>query len=121
MNEFESMFNELQGEPIKMGQKEFLEKTKALLNKVLNSYCQGWQSRSLMDDEYPEESVCDKCTGTGTFMNEGEEKECIIDGEAGYCYHKFCDYEQVGMDLVAYIDDMLDLIGVDELTTEEQQ
>ena len=43
----------------KMSQNDFVEKTKAVLNKICNSYCQSWQSRRLIDEEYPEESVCD--------------------------------------------------------------
>lgn len=66
-------------EPHKMSQKEFFEKTKAVLNKICNNYSQGWQSRVLRDGEYPEESVCDKCTGFGLFMDNGEEKECVQD------------------------------------------
>lgn len=102
-------------EPYKMNQKEFFEKTKVILNKIYNSYSQGWQSRVLRDGEHPEESVCDKCTGCGIFMDNGEEKECFQDREQGDCFHRFCDYEQVGMDLEFNLEDMYDLLSVDEI------
>lgn len=101
----------------KMSQNDFVEKTKAVLNKICNSYCQSWQSRRLMDEEYPEESVCDKCTGWGKFIKNGEEKECVQDREQGECFYRFCDYEQVGIDLEANLEDMFDLLSVDEIIT----
>lgn len=102
-------------EPYVMSQKEFVEKTKSLLEKIYNSYSQGWQSRVLFDEEYPEESVCDKCTGCGIFLENGEERDCVQDREQGDCYHRFCDYEQVGMDLETYLEDICDLLSVDEI------
>ena len=104
----------------KMSQKEFVEKTKVVLNKICNSYSQGWQSRLLREDEQPEESICDKCTGCGTFNDNGEEKECVQDHEQGQCYHRFCDYEEVGMNLKTHLSDMFDLLSVDEIVNTEQ-
>lgn len=111
--------NEPQG-LYKMSQKEFVEKTKAVLNKICNNYLQGWQSRVLRDGEHPEESVCDKCTGCGAFMDNGEEKDCVQDMEQGDCFHRFCDYEQVGRDLETHLGDMFDLLSVDEIISTEQ-
>jgi hypothetical protein len=111
----EDFFNIQELEPCKMSQKEYFEKTKAVLNKIVDSYSKGWQSRVLRDGEHPEESVCDKCTGRGLFLENGEEKECVQDREQGYCFHRFCDYEQVGMDLESYLDDMFELLLVEEV------
>ena len=111
----EDLFKTEPHEPYKMNQKEFVEKTKSVLEKIYNSYSQGWQSRVLIDDEYPEESVCDKCTGCGIFLENGEERDCIQDREQGDCFHRFCDYEQVGMDLENYFEDICDLLSVDEI------
>ena len=74
----------------------------------------------LPDGEYPDESVCNKCTGYGKFMENGEEKECIQDREQGNCFHSFCDYEQVGIDLEFHLEDMFDLLSVDEIVNTEQ-
>lgn len=101
-------------EPCKMGQKEFFEKTKNILEKIYNSYSQGWQSRLLKDGEYPEESVCDKCNGCGIFLENGEERDCLQDRGNGDCFHRFCDYEQIGMDLETYLGDISDLLSIDE-------
>ena len=117
----DDLFNIEPQEPYKMSQKEFFEKTKAILNKICNIYSQGWQSRVLIDGEHPEESVCDKCTGCGTFIDNGEEKECVQDREQGDCFHRFCDYEQVVMDLEAHLEDMFDLLLVDEIVNTEQE
>jgi len=108
-------------EPYKMSQKEFVSKTKAVLEKIYSAYLQGWQSRVLRDGEYPEESVCDKCTGCGLFMDNGEEKECVQDKEQGDCFHRFCDYEQVGMDLETHISDISDLLSVDEIVNTDHK
>ena len=99
----------------KMNQKDFVEKTKEVLEKIYNAYSQGWQSRVLIDGEHPEESICDKCTGCGIFIENEKEKECVQDYELGDCFHRFCDYEQVGMDLETYTEDILDLLSVDEI------
>lgn len=61
-------------EPKKMDSIEFFEKTKLVLTKIYNSYSQGYMNRVLTDEEYPEESICDKCTGCGLFMDSGEKK-----------------------------------------------
>jgi hypothetical protein len=115
----EDLFKTEPQEPIKMDQKEFIEKTKAVLSKIANSYSQGWQSRVLKYGEHPEESVCDKCTGCGIFLENGEEKECVKDGEQGDCFHRFCDYEQVGMDLETHLVDMFELLAVDEIINQD--
>jgi hypothetical protein len=113
--ELEDLFKIEPQEPYKMSQKEFIEKTKSVLNKICNSYSQGWGSRVLIDGEHPEESVCDICTGFGLFMDNGQEKECVQDREQGDCFHRFCDYEQVGINLEAHLKDMFDLLSVNEV------
>jgi hypothetical protein len=113
--EANELFESEPQELYKMSQQKFVEKTKAVLNKICNGYCQSWQSMRLMDEEYPEESVCDKCTGWGKFIKNGEEKECVQDREQGECFYRFCDYEQVGIDLEANLEDMFDLLSVDEI------
>lgn len=77
-------------------------------------------SRVLKDNEFPDESICDKCTGCGNFMDNGEEKECFQNREQGDCFHRFCDYEQVGMDLEDHLDDICDLLSVDEIINQEK-
>lgn len=102
-------------EPYVMSQADFNEKTKSVLEKIYNVYSQGWQNRYLKDEERPEESVCDKCTGCGIFLENGQEKECMQDKEHGDCFHRFCDYEQVGADLEDYLPDITDLLSVEEI------
>jgi len=102
-------------EPIKMSQQEFVEKTNALLIKINNAYSQAWQDRPLKDSEYPNESVCYKCTGCGVFQMDDEERDCFINYERGECYHRFCDYEQVGVDIESLIFDTHELLSVDEI------
>jgi hypothetical protein len=111
----EDLFKIEPQEPYKMSQKEFFEKTKSVLEKIYNAYSQGWQIRVLRYGEYPEESVCDKCTGCGVFLENGAERDCFQGGEQGDCFHRFCDYEQVGMDLENYFEDICDLLSVDEI------
>lgn len=49
------------------------------------------------------------------FLENGEEKDCVQDREQGDCFHRFCDYEQVGMDLETHLGDITDLLSVDEI------
>lgn len=119
MIDLENLFKIESQESYKMTQKDFFEKTKTILNKICNSYSQGWKSRVLKDGEYPNESICDKCVGNGIFIENGEEKECFIDRECGDCFHRFCDYEQVGMDLETHLPDMFDLLSVDVILNTE--
>lgn len=58
----------------KNGFNRVFEKTKLVLTKIYNSYSQGYMNRVLTDEEYPEESICDKCTGCGLFIDSGEKK-----------------------------------------------
>jgi len=118
--DIEDLFKIEPQEPYKMSQKEFMSKTKDVLEKIYNAYSQGWQSRVLRDGEHPEESVCDKCTSCGLFMDNGEEKECVQDKEQGDCFHRFCDYEQVGMDLETHLSDIAELLSVNEIVNTEQ-
>jgi hypothetical protein len=48
-------------------------------------------------------------------MDNGQEKECVQDREQGDCFHRFCDYEQVGINLEAHLKDMFDLLSVNEV------
>lgn len=113
----EDLFNIEPTEPIRMSQEGFFIKTKALLEKIGNNYSQAWQDRALKDNEYPEESICDKCKGHGTFKENGEERDCYRDNEHGECYHRFCDYEQFGMNLESQLENLHELLSVDELST----
>lgn len=104
-------------EPYKMSQNEFVEKTKSVLEKIYDAYLQGWKIRVLKDGEHPEESVCYKCDGCGVFLENGEERDCFQDKEYGYCVHRYCDYEQVGIALECCLEDMYVLLSVDEIET----
>ncbi len=112
----EDFFKLEPGEPHVMTSQDFFDKTQRLLNHVANSYSQSWKSRSLKNGEFPDESVCDKCQGCGTFKNEiGEENECVQDKEQGQCYHRYFDYENLSDELETHLDDIYVLISVDEL------
>lgn len=113
--DIEDLFKIEPNEPLKMDQKEFVDKSKSLLEKIYDIYHKEWQSRVLKDSEYPGESICDKCTGCGTFLENGEERDCHQDKEQGDCFTRFCDYEQVGMNLEDYLTDISELISVDEV------
>jgi hypothetical protein len=113
--EFEDMFNCKPSEPIRMDKADFVEKTKSLLESLHEIYFKGWVRRVLTTDEYPGENVCENCKGCGVFIENGEEKDCYIDYEMGDCYHRFCDYEQVGMDLELKLDNIIDLLEVNEV------
>lgn len=105
----------------KMSQEDFVEKTKSLLSRIASNYCTSWESRPLKEDEYPDESVCNKCTGCGTFLDEGWEKDCHQDREQGECYHRFCDYEQVGIAIEDNLEAIYELLSVYKITDNENK
>lgn len=114
---FDDIFNlkeEIQ-EPINMPKDEFVEKTKKLLNYISDQYSKGWQSRRLKDEEYPEESICDKCTGFGTFKLNEEDAECVADREEGECYVRYFDAEEFGLEIEATMDDVYELLFIDNV------
>ena len=87
--------------PIEMDKNEFYEKTHKMLNIIDNIYSKGWQNRSMQKSDYPEESICDKCTGEGVHK-EGV-GQCFQNKEYGECFIRFCDYEQIGIELEEYL------------------
>lgn len=92
----------------KIKQSEFNETVKKLLNNICNCYHNSWHSRSLKDEEFPEESICDKCKGCGTFNVDGEDRECFMDRENGICYQ---DAEEFGMEVEDEMDNIYGLLG----------
>lgn len=100
--------------PVFMDKNEFVDKTKKLLNKIVSSYSQSWTSRRIKDGEYPEESVCDKCTGCGTLMAEdGKTMECFMDREQGECFIRYLDYENFSVDVESVLPELFELLSVD--------
>jgi hypothetical protein len=102
-------------EPRRMSKEDFVKQTKLLLDKLHKSYFGAWANRSLEINEYPNGSICDKCKGCGEFIDKDETKECFRDDEQGQCFHRYCDYELVGIELGERIDDILGLLNVDEV------
>ena len=98
-------------EPPKIKQSEFNELAKKVLKNICNSYHQSWHSRPLKDEEFPEESVCNKCTGCGTFKENGKEKDCVQDREQGWCYHRYIDAEEFGIEVETELENIYHLLG----------
>ena len=117
MMDIDDFFNtkeEIQ-EPINMAKDEFVAKTKKLLAYIESSYGKGWKDRSLKEEEFPEESICDKCTGCGTFKLDGEDAECTRDFEEGECYVRYFDTEEFGIEVETCLDDIYELLYVDNV------
>lgn len=102
-------------EPINMAKDEFVAKTKKLLAYIERSYGNGWKSRSLKDEEFPEENICDKCTGCGTFKLNNEDAECMMDYEDGQCVTVYFDSEEFGLEVETCLDDIYELLYVDNV------
>jgi hypothetical protein len=101
--EFDNLFDiePLKSEPLEMDKKEFYEKTHKILTIIDNIYSKGWQNRSMQESDYPEESICDKCKGEG--VNKEGVGQCFQNKEYGECYIRFCDYEQIGIELEEFL------------------
>ena len=102
-------------EPINMAKDEFVAKTKKLLAYIESSYGNGWQSRALKEEEYPEESICDECKGCGTFKLNSEDAECVRDYEDGQCVTRYFDAEEFGLEVETCLDDIYELLFVDNV------
>ena len=98
-----------------MAKDEFVTKTKKLLAYIESSCGKGWKSRALKEEEYPEESICDKCKGCGTFKLNNEYSECTIDHEQGECYVRYFDAEEFGLEVETCLDDIYELLFVDNV------
>lgn len=116
-DEFDKLMNtkEEPQEQINISKDEFVEKTKKLLNYISDLYSKGWKSKRLTEEEYPEESVCDKCTGCGTFKFNGGDDECVLDREEGECYVRYFDAEEFGLEIEATMDDVYGLLFIDNV------
>lgn len=117
MDFFNDIFNipEQEKQQINMSKDEFVQKTKDFLNYISSKYCNNWKSRRLKDEEYPEESICDVCTGCGIFKMNGEEAECVADRIEGECYVRYFDAEEFGLEIEEKLDDMYKLLEVDNI------
>ena len=112
--DFDKLFEIEPTEIIKMDKDKFFKKTQELLNKISFTYATNWKSRTLLDSEYPNEDVCEKCNGCGTFLNNDKEKvDCVADYEQGDCYARYFDAEEFADDFDGLIVDVDELNGVD--------
>lgn len=113
--EFEDLFKTSIEIPIEMSESEFYEKTKKLMQIFDSSYSNAWINKPLADSEYPEESICSKCTGCGIFKKNDTELECIQDKIEGMCYYRYCDYEQLGINVETHLNSIYELLTVDKI------
>lgn len=102
--------------PIIMDSKDYFEKSRELFRKMSERYSASWYNKQLSDDEYPDQSICDKCTGCGTTIIDSETVDCYQDKEDGSCYYRFVDYEEFGSSLESLIEDIHNLCVVDDIS-----
>lgn len=100
----------------KIKQSEFNALATKVLESIATSYNQSWHSRRLEDEEFPDESVCDKCKGCGEFKAvNGDVLECRqhYSEDDAYCYHRYQDAEEFGMEVETQLENIYGLIGVE--------
>lgn len=109
----DDLFNIEPEVPFIMDKDEYLNKSKEVFDIFATLYASSWQRRSLRDDEYPDELVCEACTGCGIYQeNIGE---CNQDSIEGGCYVQYQDVEQLGIDISNNIEDVYTLLSVNGL------
>jgi hypothetical protein len=101
--------------PIVMPKDEFVVKTRKLLSHIDTLYGRGWQTRALTESEYPVQSVCDLCTGCGTFTLDGVLADCVVDYEDGQCVTRYFESEEFGLGIEECLDDLYELLMVDKV------
>jgi len=104
--------------PIVMSKDAFVTKTRKLLSHIDTLYGQGWQTRALIESEYPDQSVCDLCKGCGTFTLDGVDgvaADCVVDYEDGQCVTRYFDSEEFVLSIEECLDDLYELLLVDTI------
>jgi hypothetical protein len=100
----------------KIRQSDFNEHVKKLLKNISNSYNDSWHDRRLDDIEFPNQSVCNKCTGCGEFKSiNGQILECrqYNSEDDSYCYHRFQDSKEFGEEVESELDSIWGLMGIE--------
>jgi hypothetical protein len=97
----------------KIKQSEFNALATKILENIAQSYYRSWHTRLLKDDEFPDENICDKCSGFGTFINGELRSDCFQDKEQGWCYHRYQDAEEFVTEVEVELENIYRLIGVD--------
>lgn len=78
---------------ITCSKEQYLKTSKTIFETISNSYSSSFKKEHLTDEQFPDESVCDKCKGCGTFINGGIETDCYNNPEYGYCSYTYFDSE----------------------------
>lgn len=97
----------------KIKQSEFNHRVINVLENIAKRYYESWHTRPLKDEEFPEESVCDKCTGCGTFVNREFRSDCFQDREEGWCYYRYQDAEEFGKEVEVELENIYGLLNIE--------
>lgn len=95
----------------KIKQSDFNTLAVKIFNNIASSYSESFVSKQLKDGEFPDENVCDKCTGCGTFILGDENKECFQDKEGGACYYRLQDFNGFALEVEAQMEDIWKIIS----------
>lgn len=110
------LFNIEPEKPNKMNANEYYNRSNKLFSIIDMLYSKAWKSKMLRDSDFPNESVCDKCTGQGVCIINEEEKDCYQDRENGDCFYRFFDSEEFGLEVENNIGDVHELLSITGLT-----
>jgi hypothetical protein len=106
--------------PVYMNKEEYFERTQQLFRYISMKYSNSWQNRRLLESEFPDESICNKCKGCGNFQDEnGDVLECrqhYSENDA-YCYHRYWDAEDFGTEVESQLQELHNLLCVEGFTT----
>lgn len=103
-------------EPIKMTSDLFFKKTKELLKKIDDCYCESYERVRLTEEEFPNESICNACKGFGTFGI--EEKKCFKgDIYDDNCTHIAFDHELFKNTFDELVEILHEILKVDVLVS----
>lgn len=76
----------------KMTSVEFVEKTKKMLNEIMNEYSSAHSWRLITEEEF-KVTPCDSCKGESEFEFCGKKVNCVQDRERGDCGERVFDNE----------------------------
>lgn len=116
--DFDSLFDtnyDLPVNDVEMDKDEYLDKVNQIFSIIDSTYSKAWTRVRLKDDEYPNEDICEKCTGCGSTIVNGETVECIANREEGECHYVLFDSDEFGISVGELMSDIWELLPVNKL------
>jgi len=110
-------------QPPKMTKDEFIQKTRSMLQLIIDGYSSNWKDKYNEDDEESEENTCSRCGGFTQIEQGGETVDCTSCGGTGINGERVFDKETfvefIEHDVIFGEQPFLDLLHCEIVDTEQ--